>query len=149
MRYFPDPDHTPHAEMTRPILSVGQCGSNKRNRSCSSSPTLKRSGKRKCDNGSFNNLSTEDLAQCGYEVEQNDRQHPGPLDVVQISGRFRATIEYEPAYITELSEALGLEPSSNIEADIPHPHQGSEVSQLIPVSHADGSNRSDQHLICK
>ena len=86
----------------------------------------------------------DDLARYGYEVETCDARNPGPLDVVQTSGRYRATVAYEPVYIHELSEALGIGHISSNEAGMPHPQQGLEVPQLTPVSQVDGSNRSDQ-----
>ena len=85
------------------------------------------------------------MARYGYEVETCDRRNPGPLDVVQTSGRFRSTVAYDPDILNELSEALGFGHSLNLEADMPHPHQGLEEPQHTPVSHVDGSNRSDQH----
>ena len=90
-------------------------------------------------------LSTGTLLQSGFEVETCSSRNPGPLDVVQASGRYRATAEYNPALLNDLSEAFGYGISSTSEAGIPHPHMGLEEPQLTHVSHAEGSNRSDLH----
>ena len=146
--HFPDPDQAAQVHNHRPLHHVGQEFSNKRKRSCSSSPSLRRSGKRKCTKGTCAHLSTVDLARAGYEDATCNSRNPGPLDVVLASGRYRAIAEYNPDILNDLSEALGLGTFSTSEAGIPHPHMGLEEPQHAHVSLAIGSNRSDlQHNV--
>ena len=72
----------------------------------------------------------------------NPDQH---IYVLQASGIYRSTIAYSPDILNELSEAIGLGPSSHLEAGMPHPHEELAEPQHTSVSHANGSNRFVLH----